>query len=227
MTVLAFRHIPFEGLGSIADSLEACGAECRIIDPFDGNSALPDLSGASGLIFMGGPMSVNDDLSWLRQEEIVIRQAAERGIPVLGVCLGAQLIAKALGARVYRNRVKEIGWFDIDYTGAAQQDALFRGLPSPEPVFHWHGETFDLPAGSELLASSEGCAHQAFRCGAGIYGLQFHLEVTPDMIADWCAQDANCGDVRELAEPIDPHRHAARMAELSRTVFGRWCGLLR
>jgi GMP synthase (glutamine-hydrolysing) len=227
MSVFAFRHVPFEGLGYIADALGEHGLDCRIIDLWQDSPEMPDMAAVSGLIFMGGPMSVNDDLPWLRQEERLIRKAAERGVPVLGVCLGAQLIARALGARVYRNRAKEIGWFDIDQHAGAARDPLFRGLPSRATVFHWHGENFDLPSGAELLASSEACAHQAFRCGTNIYGLQFHLEVTPEMIADWCRQDANCGDVRELESPIDPHLHAPRMAALSRTVFGRWCESLR
>ena len=122
--------------------------------------------------------------------------------------------------------MKEIGWFDIHMTSAAAADPLFAGIAGPETVFHWHGETFDLPRGSLLLARSERCEHQAFRAGANVYGLQFHLEVTPEMVADWCRQDANCGDVRELDGPIDAHANAERLRELARTVFGRWCGLV-
>jgi len=171
-------------------------------------------------------MSVNDDLAYIRRELRLIEQAAARGKPVLGVCLGAQLVAKALGGRVYRNAEKEIGWFDVRFTEAARSDRLFAGRDGPELVFHWHGETFDLPAGAELLASSDLCRHQAFRVGRNVYGLQFHLEVTPEMIADWCAQDANCGDMREIEGTIDPARNAARLRELSGQVFGRWCDLV-
>ena len=226
MRVVAFRHVPFEGLGWIASALAAHQVEVEYADPYREGAPLPDVDGAAGLIFMGGPMSVNDGLPWLRQEEGFIRRAAARGKPVVGVCLGAQLIARSLGARVYRNAVKEIGWFDIRLTPAARDDALFTGLPAQETVFHWHGETFDLPPGAVLLASSDRCLHQAFRLGSNVYGLQFHPEVTPEMIADWCGQDANCGDLRELDRPIDPHLHAPRLAGLSRTIFGRWCGLL-
>ena len=111
-------------------------------------------------------------------------------------------------------------------TGAAAQDPLHRGLAAPETVFHRHGETFDLPPASELLASSAGCRHQAYRIGDRIYGLQFHLEVTPQMISQWCVEDANCGDIREVAEPIDPHAHSERMKDLARLIFGRWCKLI-
>jgi GMP synthase (glutamine-hydrolysing) len=226
MRVVAFRHVPFEDLGLIHASLEERGLAVEFADLYREGAALPDVSNAAGLIFMGGPMSANDDLPYLRQELQLIRQAVVRAQPVLGVCLGAQLIAKALGARVYRNPVKEIGWFDIHLTDAARQDALFAGLEGTETVFQWHGETFDLPAGAVWLAQSDGCRNQAFRVAANVYGLQFHLEVTPEMIADWCTQDANCGDVRELTSPIDPHCNATHLAHLSRLVFGRWCALL-
>jgi GMP synthase-like glutamine amidotransferase len=193
---------------------------------FDGAPAPERIGEAAGLIFMGGPMSANDDLPYLRAELALIEQAAQAGVPILGVCLGSQLIAKALGARVYRNRVKEIGWYPVSWTPAAASDPLFAGLAAPETVFHWHGETFDLPPGAEWLARSEACAHQAFRVGANVYGLQFHLEVTPEMIADWVAQDQNCHDVRELDAPIDPHANAPRLRELASLVFCRWADLL-
>ena len=179
------------------------------------------------LIFLGGPMSVNDGLPFLERELEVVRQALDRGQPVLGICLGSQLIARALGASVYRNPVKEIGWFEIRLTEAGARDALFGCMNGTERVFHWHGETFDLPRGATLLASSEACRNQAFRWGSNVYGLQFHLEVTPAMIADWCVQDENCGDVRELDTPIDPGYNAERLTELSRRVFGSWCDSLR
>jgi GMP synthase-like glutamine amidotransferase len=171
-------------------------------------------------------MSVNDDLPFLHREMEFIRQAIARRQPILGICLGAQLIACALGATVRRNSAKEIGWYGLDFTEAAGSDRLFDGL-SMETVFHWHGETFDLPPGAELLASSGLCRNQAFRAGERVYGLQFHLEVTPRMIADWCVQDENGGDVRELESVIDPSFNAPRMAALSARVFGNWCEMLQ
>jgi GMP synthase-like glutamine amidotransferase len=224
--VFVFRHVPFEDLGLIRAPLEERGIGIEYADLYRPGAPLPDVTQAAGLIFMGGPMSANDDLPYLRQELRLIAQAVERRQPVLGVCLGAQLIAKALGSKVYRNPVKEIGWFEIHLTEAAARDALFAGIGLAETVFHWHGETFDLPPGSEWLAYSEACRNQAFRFCAGVYGLQFHLEVTPAMIEDWCARDANRGAIRELATPIDPRQKAARMAVLSSVVFGRWCDLL-
>jgi len=227
MRVVVFRHVPFEGLGLIQPALEERDVSVDFPDLFHEGAAVPDISSVAGIIIMGGPMSANDDLPYLRQELEIIRQAVERRQPVLGVCLGAQLIAKALGARVYANPVKEIGWFDVHLTEAGRQDPVLAGLDGRETVFHWHGETFDLPHGADWLAYSEACRHQAFRAGSNVYGLQFHLEVTPEMIADWCAQDANCGDVRELQAPPDPHLNSKRLANLSRLVFGRWCALLK
>jgi GMP synthase-like glutamine amidotransferase len=225
MRVLAFRHVPFEHLGRIADSLDRHGVECQYVD-LPRNPEPPFLDEAAGLIFMGGPMSVNDDLPYIRQELRLIEEAVTRGKPVLGVCLGAQLVAKALGGRVYPNVAKEIGWFPVYFSQRASADALFSGIAGPETIFHWHGETFDLPPGAELLASSDACRHQAFRVASNVYGLQFHLEVTPAMIDDWQQQDANCGDMREIAEPIDPSLNAARLQDLSDQVFGRWCRLV-
>jgi GMP synthase (glutamine-hydrolysing) len=225
--VLAFRHTPIEHLGWIAASLDAAQLPWRYVDLFQEDSPLPALDVVGGLIFLGGPMSANDDLAYLRREIAIIERAVARKKPVLGVCLGAQLIAKALGARVYPNRVKEIGWFPVTWTEAAYQDCLFAGLRGSDTVFHWHGETFDLPVGATRLAESEACQNQAFRFGIGVYGLQFHLEVTPEMIAEWCAADAQCGDARELAAPVDPRHNAARLQELSSLIFGRWIDVVQ
>jgi len=225
MRVLIFRHVPFEGAGRIEALLQTRNIDFDYVDLYQDAAAVQDAASCQGLIFLGGPMSVNDDLHYLRVEEQIIRDAVAARVPVLGICLGAQLLARAMGAAVRRNPVSEIGWFDLCFAGAAQRDPLFAGL-NRETVFHWHGETFDLPEGAELLASSELCRNQAFRWGDRVYGLQFHLEATADMIADWCVQDENCGDVRELAAPLEPHRNAARLAVLSERVFGGWCDLI-
>jgi GMP synthase-like glutamine amidotransferase len=225
MKVLAFRHVPFEGAGRIATVLAQRHIQLDYADLYIPVAPVPDIAAYAGLIFLGGPMSANDDLPYLRQEMEWMVQATARHRPVLGICLGAQLLARSLGARIYRNPVKEVGWFDLHFTPAAARDTLFTGLEAA-PVFHWHGETFDLPTGAEWLASSARCRHQAFRVGTNQYGLQFHPEVTPAMIAEWCLQKENCGDVRDLDRPLDPHRHSAELASLSDLVFSRWCSLL-
>jgi GMP synthase (glutamine-hydrolysing) len=220
-SAIVIRHAPFEGLGRLEQSLNNAGVSLRY---FEIGQPIRDeeVRAADALILMGGPMSANDAEPWVRNELAGIETCLSCSRPVLGICLGAQVLAKALGARVYRNRVKEIGWFPIDWTDSAAGDRLFADFRSPETVFHWHGETFDLPAEAVWLARSERCMHQAFRYGENSYGLQFHIEVTPGMITDWLRQDANCADVLELDSPIDPQAHAGRQAELSRIVFDRW-----
>ena len=225
--VLVFRHTAVDDLGLIASALGAQGILHGYVDLYAHPCAESLVHEADALIFMGGPMSANDEHPYMQREIHYIREARERGQMVLGVCLGAQLIAKALGARVYANAVKEIGWAPVTFTPAAANDPLFAGLPEMEMIFQWHGETFTLPRGAKLLASSDACRNQAFRVGNGIYGLQFHLEVTPSMIAAWCREDGACGDAREVTQPIDPYAHATRSGELARLVFGRWCALLK
>ena len=205
-------------------SLARYGLEPRYVDLPDGPDASVAISDAAGVIFMGGPMSVNDGLPYVDQELRFAAQAVADRKPVLGVCLGAQLVAKALGSHVYLNPAKEIGWFPLQFTEHAASDSLFHGFCQEETVFQWHGETFDLPAGARLLATSPACRNQAFRAGNAVYGLQFHLEVTPEMIAEWRDQDSRCGNDCELTAPLDPH--AQRQAEIARMVFDRWCELV-
>jgi GMP synthase-like glutamine amidotransferase len=226
MRVLAFRHVPFEHLGRIETELVRRGIGIDYADLYQPGAPTPDPARYDGLIFMGGPMSVNDGLPYLEREAGWIAEAAAAGRPVLGICLGAQLIAKALGARVYPNAVKEIGWFEIELTPEGAADPLFAGAAPRETVLQWHGETFDLPPGATWLVTSAACRHQAFRVGPRIYALQFHLEVTPEMIEDWCAQDVNRGDLSEVRTPIKPALHAARLTALAQQVFGRWFELL-
>jgi GMP synthase (glutamine-hydrolysing) len=234
MHVLAFRHVPFEGLGHIEPILRTQGIEVRTVDLYrEGETAADPAAAtglnpaaAAGLIFMGGPMSANDPLPYLEQEIAILRGALERGQPVLGICLGSQLLARAAGARVYPNPRKEIGWFEVALTTAGLADPVLAGFGPRRTVFHWHGETFDLPPGAEWLAQSDACRHQAFRLGRNAYGLQFHLEVTPPMIEDWQRQDANCGDVRELDAPLAAWRDSADLAVCAARVFGRWVRLL-
>lgn len=226
MKILTFRHVPFEDVGHIGSCLQERGIGCDYADLYKEGAPDPDIATYAGLIFLGGPMSANDPLPYLDRERALIAQAVERGQPILGICLGSQLIARTLGAGVHRNGEKEIGWFDIHFTEDAADDALFAGICGLETVFHWHSDTWELPPGAQLLAGSRACRNQAFRAGRNIYGLQFHLEVTPAMIADWQLQDENCGDVRELSAPLDPQAHRMRQQGLAKLVFGRWCGLL-
>ena len=219
MSILVVRHEPFEHLGRFAEILEQ-----KNIRFFYKDLGEPlALDSCHAVIVMGGPQSANDSHPGLLAELKLIEQAVAAGTPVLGICLGAQLIAKALGARVYRNPEKEIGWAPVHFTEAAESDPVFAGVASPAMLFHWHGETFELPAGAEWLAYSDQCRHQAFRFRRNVYGVQFHPEITPEMIVDWSAQPANCGDVESLEAAIDPH--AVDTGPLARRVLEGWLSL--
>lgn len=173
------QHVPFEGLGSIEPWLGTAGFEITGTRFFE-SGELPDVNEIDLLVVMGGPMSVNDEAEfpWLSTEKRFIRDAIRSGKSVLGVCLGAQLIACAMGARVYRNHASEIGWFPVQ--GIQTSDGSTFRFPPLLEVFHWHGETFDLPPGATRLAGSAGCENQAFQLGSSVIGLQFHLETTPE-----------------------------------------------
>jgi GMP synthase-like glutamine amidotransferase len=175
------QHVPFEGLGSVESWLDRRGAVLTSTRFFL-NENLPSIRGLDLVIAGPGPMSVNDEgtLPWLKAEKAFLREAMARGIPVLGICLGAQLIASSLGARVYPNRLKEIGWFPIQ--AEKVPDHCFR-FPAECNVFHWHGETFDLPKDAVRLVRSPACDNQGFQIGRNVIGLQFHLETTPQSAA--------------------------------------------
>lgn len=173
------QHVPFEGPGSISPWLKSGDYQITATKFYE-STVLPHPKQVDLLIIMGGPMSVNDEdrFPWLRIEKKFIRQTIASGKAVLGICLGAQLIASALGESVYPNRRKEIGWFPIE--GISQKNTSIFCFPPSVEVFHWHGDTFDLPDGAVLLARSEACENQAFQVGKAAIGLQFHLETTPE-----------------------------------------------
>jgi GMP synthase-like glutamine amidotransferase len=174
-----FQHVPFEGLGNIEKWASVNGHELSstkfYLDP-----ALPAPDSFDWLVIMGGPMSVNDEQkhSWLIAEKQFIKQAIAAGKTVIGICLGSQLLAEALGARVYPNDQKEIGWFPIEFTPEASSQPLFSNLQNPVTVFHWHGDTFDLSPHAIHLARSEASKNQAFLYQKRVLGLQFHLEMS-------------------------------------------------
>ncbi len=178
MRMAVLQHVPFEGPAAIADWAASRGIEIAVAHLYRGDP-LPSLSEFDILSVMGGPMSANDEglYPWLGPEIALVHAAIGAGKTVFGVCLGGQIIAKALGARVYAAAQKEIGWFTVKRTEAAH--AIFEGLPAEFMAFHWHGETFDLPAGAERLAETAATPNQAFAVGGRVLGLQFHIEATP------------------------------------------------
>jgi len=177
------QHVPFEGLGAIGPWLRDAGYRISGT-PLHESAHLPEAEEIDFLVVMGGPMSVNDEVEfpWLRDEKRLVRECVERGVPVLGVCLGAQLLASAMGAEVGPAREREIGWFPV--RGAPRESESTFPFPASVEVFHWHGETFDLPEGAVRLASSEVCENQAFQLGRTAIGLQFHLEVTASSLRE-------------------------------------------
>jgi GMP synthase (glutamine-hydrolysing) len=185
MNIHYFQHVPFEGLGSIEPWLIAKSARVSATKFFEGSS-LPEVQSIDWLIVMGGPMGVNDEqmYPWLHAEKKFIAEAIENGKNVLGICLGAQLIASAMGANVYPNRHREIGWFPVDSLVQQEHSGVINIFPKRMDVFHWHGDTFDLPVHATHLARSEGCENQAFCIGERIVGLQFHLEATAETVTE-------------------------------------------
>jgi GMP synthase (glutamine-hydrolysing) len=184
---LLLQHVPFEGPGAIAQAIADAGAPLTLLR-MDRGDALPPaaaLAESAGVVVMGGPMSVHDDLAWLAAERDLLRRAVEAGLPVLGVCLGAQQLAAALGATVFEGPAPECGIGEVHLTTAALDDPVFGPAPSPLPCVHWHGDTFALPDGAVRLAGNDAYENQAFRFGDRAYGLQFHVEVTASLVAHW------------------------------------------
>ena len=186
-TVLTVRHVAFEDLGSFAAVFERQGyavtyAEAGMDGLADAARREPDI-----LVVLGGPIGVNDvsDYPFLRDEIALLERRAKSGRPTLGICLGAQLMARALGARVYPAKAKEIGWAPIALSERGRASCLAHLVPKGEPVLHWHGDTFDLPDGAVRLASTEICSNQAFAWGPAWLALQFHAETTPRGLERW------------------------------------------
>lgn len=198
------QHVSFEGLGSIESWLLENGYEITCTRFFE-NEDLPKPEEIDLLIIMGGPMSVNDEMQypWLPDEKKFIAAAIKADVSTLGICLGAQLIASAMGQPVYPNSVKEIGWFPISATSVVDPDTF--SFKKVVEVFHWHGETFDLPDEALLLAESKGCKNQAFQIGSNVIGLQFHLETTPQsarLLVEHCRNELSTGEFIQTEKEI-------------------------
>jgi len=234
--ILCFRHIACEGPGYLEEVLQKEEMPFRLVRIDEGESAPDTLEGVSGLVFMGGPMSVNDPLPWIAKALALIRAAAEESLPVLGHCLGGQLIAKALGAQVTGNPVKEIGWLPVTVSAHARNDSRaapwVQGLPPRFEAFHWHGETFGIPPGATPILESRHCAHQGFVLG-NVLALQCHVEVTADMVPEWTRLYAH-----ELTSPTETVQSAGEMQQdlaariaalhgIADTFYGPWLDAIR
>ncbi len=205
--ILIFRHLANEGPGYFAEFLQRHDVPYTLI-AIDKHQPVPtSLENVAGLVFMGGPMSVNDALPWIADELRLIQQAFWQDLPMLGHCLGGQLISKALGGQVGPNPVKEIGWLSVQRTQDSNTQDWLHGLPETFDAFHWHGETFSIPSGASTILSSAACPNQGFVIGNTL-ALQCHVEMTAEMVRDW----AQVND-REIAQPSATIQSAAQMTE--------------
>ena len=231
MKVYVLQHIHCETLGTIADALNSRGITAHYLRSFAGEAVPRDMADAAGLIIMGGPMGVyeQDLYPYLRDELRLIEIALRQDKPVLGVCLGSQLLATALGAKVKKNTAKEIGWFPISLTDRARQDRLWKEIEPSFAAFHWHGDIFDLPRGAASLASSALTPCQSYRYGTNAYGLLFHMEVTREQIAlmvDTFQDELHTEGIDGRALVAQSETHLAAMQKIGATVYQRWAGLV-
>ncbi|MDE2221758.1 MAG: type 1 glutamine amidotransferase [Candidatus Omnitrophica bacterium] len=188
--ILIIKHIDIEGPGTLGDFFKSQGQEFQIVELGAGDPLPADPHAYKAVVVLGGPMNVDeeDKYPFLKPENEFIRKVLEAEIPFLGICLGSQLLAKAAGAKVIQSPVKEIGWYHIRLTPEGQRDPLFKGFNAQDPVYHWHGDMFQIPDRGQLLATAQGCPHQALKVGPNAYGLQFHVEVTDRSIKEWCGE---------------------------------------
>jgi GMP synthase-like glutamine amidotransferase len=233
--VAIMRHAPTEGPGYFATYLERHEIPWRLVKVDAGEPLPRDPQACSALAFMGGPMSVNDDLPWIADALALIRNAVAADIPVVGHCLGGQLMAKALGGVVTRNPVKEIGWGSVRPDANPESVRWFGAPLAPFESFHWHGETFSIPPGATRLASSAHCDNQIFALGPHL-GMQCHVEMTPELIRAWCEDWGK--EVAALAARVPsvqtPEEMTERIGERVRALhavadrlYSRWIEALK
>lgn len=212
--VLALQHVWDDPPGYLEEILRAHDIVCETVDVQ--NMPVPDPALYQAIVLMGGPQHLyaDDGLAYLEQEKAMLRQALAADIPTLGICLGGQLLASALGAEVRRHHLNEVGFFEIPLTEAGRRDPLFAGLPGHQLAFHWHSDVFDLPQGAVLLASNERAPNQAFRYGRHAYGLQFHIELNAELANIWLGHPPYAQEIATtLGDPGAPVRLLQEWAE--------------
>jgi len=222
-----FRHISCEGPGYLAEVLDRHQVAFNLVRVDQGDAIPTSINGSAGLVFMGGPMSVNDSLPWIEQELSLIRAAQGAGLPVLGHCLGGQLISKALGGTIGANPVTEIGWHPVRSTGTSTAVDWLGDKPGEPALFHWHGETFSLPQSAELILENDHCTHQGFTLGNTL-ALQCHVEMTAPMVNEWATlyQDelVNTSDTvqskQQMTAQLDDRISIAQ--QVARRLYQRW-----
>jgi GMP synthase-like glutamine amidotransferase len=222
-----FRHITCEGPGYLAEVLQNYNIPFELVRIDAGETPPAQIDDVSGLVFMGGPMSVNNDLEWIKQELEIIQRAVKTKLPVLGHCLGGQLISKALGGTISANPVKEIGWLDVQKTPNPQAEDWLSGMKDINTLFHWHGETFSIPQGATNILRSADCAHQGFVIGNTL-ALQCHIEMTEAMVREWA--DLYIDELLDPAETVQSQTEITdnlkeKIEQLQRTadlLYRRW-----
>jgi GMP synthase (glutamine-hydrolysing) len=230
--LLFIKHIDIEGPGTAWDFFKEAVPGLKVIELQSGDQLPEDLSDIEGAVILGGPMNVYDEGTYpfLKVEDIFLKEAISRDIPLLGICLGAQLIAKAAGASVTKAPVKEIGWSNVYLTAEGYASPLFAGLGHHLRVFQWHEDTFDVPRGGQLLATGAWCHNQAFRIGTRSYGVQFHIEVTDDMIKSWAQRYDNAENKQDLVQTKKMLERYVKEKEIfdrqARIVYGNFLRIL-
>lgn len=226
--VLVCQHVAYEPLGTLNPLLKRFGLRIRYVNFGREPEAQPKLEGYQALILLGGPMNLDQEKKFphLSYEIHLVEQALQQEIPVLGICLGAQIVAKALGAKVKKNPEKEIGWYPIEITPEGQKDPVLKHFQPREWIFQWHGDTFDIPRGTDHLATSSTCVNQAFCYGDKVYGFQFHMEADEALIERWLKVPAHLKELATLGGKIDPGtiraltpQHVGRLKKLSELTF--------
>jgi len=230
--ILVFQHVAYEILGTLHPLLKEAGFRIRYVNFGRDPQLKPNVDRYDGLVILGGGMNVHETTKYphLLTEMNSIERAIKRKMPVLGICLGAQLIAATLGAKVKANARKEIGWFDVALTPGGQSDPLFGHFKKSESIFQWHGDTFSLPEGAVHLASSEMCQNQAFRYKNNVYGLQFHMEVDAPMIERWLKIPHHLDELKSEKLDIEEIRqqtkaHIDNLIKLSQKTFSLYIDL--
>jgi GMP synthase (glutamine-hydrolysing) len=227
--ILVLQHHPAETLGVIAEALESAALAWQYIRVYDGQPIPQSIKGAGGLIVMGGPQTVYqlEKYPYLREEMRLIEAALKENKPIVGVCLGSQLIAATLGAKVYRGASREIGWYPVRLSAEASSDRLLKGIAAEFTAAHWHSDMFDLPSGAIALASSEQTPLQGYRYGEKAYGFLFHAEMTEEILGalvtefgDGLKRVGLDGDAILAEAP----RHIGQLGQIAATIFGRWAG---
>ncbi|MEW6101942.1 MAG: type 1 glutamine amidotransferase [Candidatus Omnitrophota bacterium] len=227
--ILVIKHIDIEGPGSMEDYFLNTPLRLKEIDLSRGDALPDDLKDIEAVVSLGGPMNVyqEDKYPFLKSEDLFLRKALKKEIPILGICLGSQMLARASAAKVRKAENKEVGWYRVNLTKEGKQDPLFRALPENLEVFQWHEDTFALPKSGTLLAESDTCMNQAFKVGKNAYGLQFHIEVTPQMIEAWINKYKHNGQRLEAKDMLTlAHKKQGKFRKQADYIYSNFAGLL-